>query len=109
MNHKHRRGALKAARLYLEMRGHKLLEQGWSSGRHKIDLIAAKDNLIEFVCINYAAENEAIDITENAERISRLKEAQLAWTTDNRYQGHTKCWIIEVYGDGYAVLSFNEV
>ncbi|HET8991609.1 MAG TPA: YraN family protein [Candidatus Saccharimonadales bacterium] len=109
MNQTQRRSAFKAARLYLEMRGHRLLEQGWSSGRHKIDLIATKNNVIEFINISYAPENGNVDVAESARANTKLKMAEEAWVTDNKFSGTTATMVVEILGDSYAVLSFNEV
>ena len=109
MSPKEKRSALRAARLYLDMRGHKLLEQGWSSGRHKIDLIAEKDSCVEFIGISYAPENGITDVAESARQVQKLNLAREVWVDENKFTGQTKLYVIEIYGDNYAVLSFSDV
>lgn len=109
MNQTQKRNALKAARLYLEMRGHSLLEQGWSSGRHKIDLIAKKNELVELINISYSPDNGSLDVAESARANTKLQQAQQAWITDNKFEGSTQIMVIEILGEDYVVLSFNEV
>jgi Holliday junction resolvase-like predicted endonuclease len=109
MSPKEKRNALRAARLYLEMRGHKLLEQGWSSGKHKIALIASKNGVTEFVGISYAPENGITDVADSAREIEKLKQAHEAWIDENKFTGRTEVYVIEIYGDNYSILSFNEL
>lgn len=105
----HRRAALKAARLYLEMRGHSLIEQGWSSGKFKIDLITFKNDVIEFTTITYVPENGINDVADSAKDIEKLTEASSVWLDSNKYKKPFKRFMIEIYGQNYSVLNFNDV
>ena len=104
-----KRNSLKAARLYLEMRGHKLLEQGWSAGKYRIDLITSKDGVVEFTHVSFAPEGSVSDVVESAKEIEKLKSASDFWLDANKYSGKHKLFRIELYGNGYQVLSFNDL
>src|SRR5258707_723202 len=52
------RKAEKAAAIYLEMRGFKILEQNWRRPRAEIDIVAIKDGIIHFAEVKYRAREE---------------------------------------------------
>jgi Holliday junction resolvase-like predicted endonuclease len=104
-----KRKSIKAARLYLEMRGHKLMEQSWSAGKHRIDLIATKDNVVEFIEVNYARDDEAIANNETAAKIKARNEAAETWIEQNKYKGQNNFMSIEIYGSSYTILGVNQL
>jgi len=67
----------KAARIYLDLRSFKVLEQNWSQGKNKIDVIASKNNTLYFITLK-SLENTAqqLDIAETRAE-DRAMEAYL--------------------------------
>ncbi len=108
MTNKQHLASLKAARLYLDMRGYRILEQNWSQSKNKIDLIAIK-NTIEFIAINYLPDNYNDPEITTAELSLKLKQATLIWLEENKYIKDYRTSLIEVYGHNYTILSFNQV
>jgi Holliday junction resolvase-like predicted endonuclease len=103
------RKAIRAARLYLEMRGFKLIEQGWGSGRHKIDIIAAKNNQVHFIEVNYQGDNSLRPIELMTQsRHSKMRAAAEAWQTDTKYNGVGVLSSIDMVGPNFAVIGFSE-
>jgi Holliday junction resolvase-like predicted endonuclease len=104
-----RRASLKAASLYLEMRGHELIEQQWSSSKFKIDLIAMEGVAVEFIKLNYTPEGEVSDVADSAAALKSLEIAAGVWIDQTKYIGPRKLMVIDVYGNNYDILGFNEV
>lgn len=110
MTIKQHQQCLKAARVYLEMRGYKLQEQGWGRGANRLDLIVTDiSGTVGFVGLDYAPENGQVDAVETTALIERLKRAGQTWITENKYGGIFKYLVLEIYGNGYNILNFIEV
>ena len=99
-----------AARVYLEMRGFKIIEQNWRLPRFEIDIVATKDNVIQFVEVKYRIKDDqgsgydAITVT----KLKQMKRAAWAWVDENKYHGEYILSAIEVAGKNFTVLSFIE-
>jgi Holliday junction resolvase-like predicted endonuclease len=110
INQMHKRKAIRAARLYLEMRGFKLLEQNWGLGKHKFDLIASKKELISFIDIDYSFD--ILDLSNNSllteGETNRIKNAIEAWTDQNKFVGKLSYSRLELGGPDFSILNFNE-
>lgn len=104
------RKALKAARLYLEMRGFKVIEQSWSSGRNRIDLIASKDDQIHFVELSLTPEDTSQLQVPNLVRskMVSLQAAALAWLNESKYDGKFIFTSLDLALPNYSVIGFNE-
>jgi Holliday junction resolvase-like predicted endonuclease len=101
--------AIKAASIYLEMRRHQITEIGWSRGRHQIDIIANQAGTYEFIAVNYSSENSSIDLFNYARQIDNLKTASDIFIKETKIKASTSFFVIEVYGNAYAVMSLNQV
>jgi Holliday junction resolvase-like predicted endonuclease len=101
----------KAARTYLEMRGFTLLEQNWSLGKHKVDIIAQKDNEIYFICLSAVLESEAISSTKPIKLFNydNFYRAAQAWTTTNKYSDSFYLYSIDISLAGYSIMGFNSL
>lgn len=104
-----KRSALKSAKLYLEMRGHTLIEQYWSSGKYKLDLIAKHNETMEFISLHYTSEDSIPDVTDTAIEAKRLTSSAMAWIEETKFSGKHKLISIDIYGSNYSVLGFNEL
>ena len=102
--------AEEAARLYLEMRGFKVLEQNWRRPRVEVDIIAQKDNVVHFVEVKYRYDDgqggglEAITPT----KLQQMRRGAEMWVTETKWQKEYVISGIEVAGPQFAILNFVE-
>jgi putative endonuclease len=104
------RKAERAAVVYLEMRGFKIIEQNWRRPRCEIDIIAEKDGVIHFVEVKYRFGDgqggglEAI----TSSKLKQMQRAAWVWVDEYKGRGQYVLSAIELAGPGFAVLSFIE-
>lgn len=99
-----------AARVYLEMRGFTVLEQNWRRPRCEIDIVATKNNVLQFVEVKYRRNDEQGGGFE-AITVSKLKQMQRAawlYTEEMEYNGEYIMSAVEVGGPDFAILGFIE-
>jgi Holliday junction resolvase-like predicted endonuclease len=98
----------KAARVYLSMRGFDILEQNWSLGRYKLDVIAKKNNCIYFISLNYQTntlpQNPLFDSSEHNKR----QLAAEAWLVETKWDAKYVFSTIEIVGQDFTVVGFND-
>jgi putative endonuclease len=104
------RKAETAARVYLEMRGFKILEQNWRLPSHEIDIIASKDGVVHFVEVRYRATSDQGSGFDSitASKVKRMQRAAWAWVDENKYRGEYVLSAIEIAGPGFTILGFIE-
>jgi putative endonuclease len=104
------RKAETAARVYLEMRGYKILEQNWRLPRYEIDIIAIKDEVIHFIEVKYRLKDDqgsGFDaITET--KFKQMRRAAWAWVNENKWPGEYVLSAVEIAGKNYSVIGFIE-
>jgi putative endonuclease len=99
-----------AAKVYLEMRGYRIIEQNWRRPRCEIDIVAEKDGVIHFVEAKYRLSDgqgsglEAITAT----KLKQMKRAAWVWVDEYKWRGEYMLSAIELAGPDFAVLSFVE-
>ena len=104
------RKAETAARVYLEMRGFRVIEQNWRRPRCEIDIIAEKDGVIHLVEVKYRFKNdqgsglEAITPT----KLKQMQRAAWVWVNETKWRGEYVLSAVELAGSGFAVISFVE-
>jgi putative endonuclease len=99
-----------AARVYLEMRGFKIIEQNWRRPRYEIDIIALKDDVIHFVEVKYRFKDEqgtGLDAI-TATKLKQMQRAAWAWVDESKWHGEYVLSAIELAGPDFAILSFIE-
>lgn len=102
------RKAEKAASLYLEMRGYKILERNWRRPRCEIDIVAEKDGVIYFVEVKHRRDDgqggglEAITPT----KLKKMRYAAATWREESKWFGESQLAAIETTGPEFTVLSF---
>jgi putative endonuclease len=102
------RRAEQAAKVYLEMRGYKILEQNWRRPAAEVDLIAQKDGVVYFVEVKYRRSLdqggglEAITPT----KLRHMRRAAALWVAEEKYAGEYNLAAVELAGPTFAVLSF---
>ena len=104
------RRAEQAARVYLEMRGFKVIEQNWRRPRYEIDIIAEKDGRIHFVEVKYRfadGQGAGLDAITDS-KLKQMRRAAWAWVDETKWRGEYVLSAIELAGPGFAVLSFIE-
>jgi Holliday junction resolvase-like predicted endonuclease len=101
--------AAQAAKLYLEMRRYKIIEQNWRQSKEHIDIIASKDDTIYFVNVHYRADNTLSPGQVTALSPSKLRAHQRAaegWTIGQKWRGAYALALVEIGDPDYAVISF---
>jgi putative endonuclease len=104
------RKAEAAARVYLEMRGFKILEQNFRRPRCEIDIIAKKDDVVHFVEVKYRADYqqggglEAITPT----KLRQMRRGAEIWVEETKWHGEYMLSAVEIAGREYSVMSFVE-
>ena len=104
------RRAEASAKVYLEMRGFRVLELNWRRPRSEIDIIAEKDDVKHFVEVKYRSNDEQGGGLE-AITLSKLRHMERAadtWVEENKYHGEYVLSAIEIGGPEFAILSFIE-
>ncbi|MEK7599957.1 MAG: YraN family protein [Patescibacteria group bacterium] len=99
-----------AARVYLEMRGFKILETNWRRPRCEIDIIASKDNVVHFVEVKYRRDNEQGGGLESitATKLKQMQRAAWMWVDESKWRGKYVLSAVEIGGSDYVVMGFIE-
>lgn len=99
-----------AARVYLEMRGFKIMEQNWRRPQAEVDLIALKDNVVHFVEVKYRMKNEQGGGLEaiTPTKLRRMQRGAEIWVEESKWSGEFTLSGIEIAGPQYSVLNFVE-
>ncbi len=100
--------AERAAMVYLEMRGYKVLEQNWRRPRCEIDIIAQKGKTIFFVEVKYRRDYEQGGGLEaiTATKLKQMQYAAQMWVEETEWSGSYQLSGIEIAGKEFAVMSF---
>lgn len=102
------RKAEAAARVYLDMRGYKIVEHNWRRPRCEIDIIARKHDVIYFVEVKYRRNDEQGGGLEAITK-SKLKQMQYAantWVEEHKWQGQFSLAAVEIAGNNFVVMGF---
>ncbi|HUY84933.1 MAG TPA: YraN family protein [Candidatus Dormibacteraeota bacterium] len=104
------RKAEKAAALYLEMRGYKIIERNWRRPRCEIDIIAEKDGVMHFVEVKYRYNDEQGGGLEaiTAGKLKQMRRAAWMWVEETKWRGEYVLSAIELAGQDFTVISFIE-
>jgi len=102
------RKAESTAKVYLEMRGYKIIEQNWRRPRCEIDIIAQKDGVIHFVEVKYRYDDEQGGGLEaiTKTKLHQMTYAANTWVAETKWSGEHVLSAIELSGPTFAVLSF---
>ena|SRR5579884_2864684 len=98
--------AIKAASIYIEMRGYIVLEQNWSLGKNKIDIIASKGNCIYFIEVDVHEPNSAGFSIVDQTKINKIKSAAGSWLQENKWAKPYSYSSI-IVDEKMNILSFN--
>lgn len=102
------RQAEAAARVYLAMRGYRIIEQNWRRPRYEIDIVAQRAEVAYLVEVKYRYDNrqggglEAI----TKSKLRQMRFAAAAWAEEAKWRGEYCLAAIEIAGPTFAVLSF---
>lgn len=102
------RKAEAAARVYLSMRGYRIVEQNWRRPSYEIDIVAEKDGRVYFVEVKYRYDDQqggGLDAITKS-KLRHMTRAAEAWVEDNKWHGEYCLAAIEIGGPTFAVLSF---
>lgn len=102
------RKAEAAARVYLDMRGYKVVEHNWRRPRCEIDIIAKKNDIVYFVEVKYRFNDNQGGGLEAITK-SKLKQMQYAantWVEEHKWQGQFSLAAVEISGSNFVVMSF---
>jgi putative endonuclease len=104
------RKAETAAKVYLEMRGFKIIEQNWRRPRCEIDIIAQKDGVIHFIEVKYRSKDEqgsGLDAITPT-KLKQMRRAAWAWVDESKWRGEYVLSAIELAGANFTILGFIE-
>ena len=102
--------AEEAAKVYLEMRGYKIVEQNYRRSRCEIDIVAQKDEVMYFVEVKYR-KNDSQGTGLEYVTGTKLRQMQFAaetWVEEYKWHGQYQLSAIEIAGRDFVVLSFIE-
>jgi len=104
------RKAETAAKVYLEMRGFKIIEQNWRRPRCEIDIVAEKDNVKHFVEVKYRYDDQQGGGLEaiTPAKLRHMHRAANSWVEEYKWRGEYVLSAVEIAGDSFAVMSFIE-
>ena len=99
-----------AAKVYLEMRGWRVLEQNWRRPRYEIDIVAEKDGVKHFVEVKYRFNDEQGGGLEaiTPTKLRQMQRAAHAWVEENKWCGEYVLSAVEVEGPSFVVMNFIE-
>ena len=104
------RQAERAARVYLEMRGFKIVEQNWRRPQAEIDIIAQKDGVIHFVEVKYRFmddQGSGLDAI-TASKLKRMRRAAWLWVDETKWHCQYVLSAVEIAGPKFSVIGFIE-
>ena len=104
------RRAEKAAAVYLEMRGFKIIEQNWRRPRCEIDIVAKKDGVIHFVEVKYRIGSEQGGGLEaiTSTKLKQMRRAAWTWVGETKWRGEYQLDAVEIAGSGFTIIGFIE-
>jgi uncharacterized protein (TIGR00252 family) len=97
-----------AARVYLEMRGYKIMEQNFRRPRCEIDIIAQKGDTVYFVEVKYRRNYEQGGGLEAITQ-TKLRQMQFAaeiWVQETKWAGPYQLSAVELAGADFTVMNF---
>ncbi len=104
------RKAENAAKVYLEMRGFKIIEQNWRRPRCEVDIIALKDGVIHFVEVKYRFADDqgsGLDAITDS-KLKQMRRAAWLWVDESKWRSEYILSAVEVAGADFAILGFIE-
>lgn len=102
------RKAERAAAVYLEMRGFKILEQNWRRPRCEIDIVATKDKAAYLVEVKYRVDHlqgGGLDAITEA-KLRQMRRGAQIWVEESKWRGQYQLSAIEIAGIEFSVMSF---
>lgn len=97
-----------AAKVYLEMRGYKIVEQNWRRPRAEIDIIAMKDEVMHFVEVKYRRSDDqgsGLDAITPT-KLKQMQRAAWLYVDETKWRGEYMLSAIELAGSQFAVIGF---
>lgn len=104
------RKAERAAAVYLEMRGFKIIEQNWRRPRCEIDIIATKDGVVHFVEVKYRFKDDqgsGLDAITPT-KLKQMQRAAWTWVDESKWRGEYVLSAVEIAGPKFTVIGFIE-
>jgi putative endonuclease len=104
------RRAESAAKVYLEMRGFKIMEQNWRRPRAEVDIIAEKDGVMHFIEVKYRRDDsqgggfDAITST----KLRQMRRGAELWVEESKWRGEYVISAIDIQGRDYVIMGFVE-
>jgi putative endonuclease len=102
--------AEEAAKVYLEMRGYKIVEQNYRRSRCEIDIVAEKNGVMHFVEVKYRrsdSQGRGLEYITGT-KLRQMQFAAETWVEEYKWRGDCQLSAIEIAGTEFAVLSFIE-
>lgn len=102
--------AEEAAKVYLEMRGYKIVEQNYKRSRCEIDIVAQKGETVFFVEVKYRKNDSQGSGLEyvTSTKLRQMQFAAETWVEEYKWHGPYQLSAVEIAGHDFVVLSFIE-
>ena len=104
------RKAEQAASAYLEMRGFEIMERNFRRPRCEIDIIATKDQVVQFVEVKYRRndnQGSGFDAITSS-KLRQMARGAHIWVEETKWPGEYILSAIEVSGPTFAIMGFIE-
>ncbi len=102
------RKAERAAAVYLEMRGYKILEQNWRRPRCEIDIVANKDKVAYLVEVKYRKDllqGGGLEAITEA-KLKQMRRGAQTWVEESKWTGQYHLAAVEIAGKDFTVMNF---
>lgn len=99
-----------AAKVYLEMRGFKILEQNYRRPRCEIDIIAEKANCVHLIEVKYRNsfdQGGGLDAVTST-KLKQMQFAAYTWIDESKWKGEYVLSVVEVAGPNFSIINFIE-
>ena len=104
------RRAEAAAKVYLEMRGFKIMELNWRRPRAEVDIIAEKDGVMHFIEVKYRRDDQqggGFDAITST-KLRQMRRGAELWVDESKWHGEYVLSAIDIQGRDFAIMGFVE-
>lgn len=102
--------AERAASAYLEMRGFRILERNFRRPGCEIDIIACKNQVVQFVEVKYRRDDDqgsSLDTVTSA-KLRQMARGAHIWVEETKWSGEYLMSVVEVSGSSFVIMGFIE-
>ena len=99
-----------AASAYLEMRGFDILERNFRRPRCEIDIVAKKNDTVQFVEVKYRRNDDQSSGFDaiTSTKLRQMTRAAHIWIDESKWRGEYVLSAVEVSGPDFVIMGFIE-